>query len=127
MMTLRIRILFIILLVAVLAGIVALVRKRRLELKYVLLWMGSDLLLIVLMLFPQIITRLASLLGIYSPMNAVLFLGLLFTLAILFSMTVALSHATDEIRRLSQILALYSGADHDKTESDSAESDPMDS
>ena len=106
MMTLRIRVLFILLLIAVLIVIIGMVRKRKLELKYVLLWMGCDILLIILMIFPQIITWISDVLGIYSPMNAVIFLGFLFLLLIIFSLTVALSHATDEIRRLTQILAI---------------------
>ena len=106
MMTLKIRILFIIFLVIVLAFIVGMVRKRRLELKYVLIWMGCDILLIILMIFPGILTWLSRVLGIYDPMNAIIFLGFLFVLIIIFSLTVALSHATDEIRRLTQILAI---------------------
>ena len=114
MMTLRIRILFLVFLLAMLWVIIGMVRKRKLELKYVLLWMGCDLILILMMLFPDIITWLSRVLGIYSPMNAVIFLGMLFLLLILFSMTVALSHATDEIRRLAQLLALRSGEDEEE-------------
>ena len=106
MMTLKIRILFIIFLIIVLIGIIGMVRKRRLELKYVLIWMGCDILLIILMIFPGILTWISRVMGIYDPMNAIIFLGFLFVLIIIFSLTVALSHATDEIRRLTQILAI---------------------
>ena len=106
MMSLKIRVLLIILLVIVLAVIIGMVRRRKLELKYVLLWMLCDILLIVIMIFPQILQWISRTLGIYSPMNAIIFLGFLFLLLLVFSLTVALSHATDEIRRLTQIIAI---------------------
>ena len=118
MMTLKIRILFIILLVIVLCVIIGMVRKRNLELKYVLLWLGCDIILIILMLFPQIIEWIARVLGIYSPMNAIIFLGFLFLLLIIFSLTVTLSHATDEIRRLTQIIAILPEENTGKAEED---------
>ena len=106
MMTLRIRVLFIILLLVVLSILISFVRQRKLELKYVLLWIGSDILLILIMLFPKVLISFSRLLGIYNPMNAVIFVGFLFLMLIIFSLTVALSHATDQIRRLTQILAI---------------------
>ncbi len=118
MMTLRIRILFILLLLIVLTVIISMVRKRKLELKYVLLWMGCDIVLIILMIFPQIIRWISRVLGIYDPMNAIVFLGFLFLILIIFSLTVALSHATDEIRRLSQILAILPEEQKEKPESE---------
>ena len=123
MMTVRIRILFIIFLLAVLVVIINMVRKRRLELKYVLLWMGCDIILIIIMIFPGIITWISRVLGIYDPMHAIIFLGFLFLLLITFSLTVALSHATDEIRRLTQIIAIL--PEEEKAKTDQKESSTL--
>ena len=105
-MTLRIQIILLILLAAGLAVIVNMVRKRVLELKYVLAWLFADLVLVVLVLFPRLISDLSRLLGIYSPMNMIFFLGFLLSLIILFTLTVALSKATASSRRMSQTIAL---------------------
>jgi hypothetical protein len=82
------------------------VRKRVLDLKYVLIWLGCDLILIIFAIFPQLMNGLADLLGIYSPMNMIFFLGFVFIIMILFSLTVALSKVTGRVRRIAQILAM---------------------
>lgn len=105
-MTGKTQILLVLLLLAVLAMIINMVRKRDLELKYVLGWMACDIALIVLALFPDLMRGLSAALGIRSPMNMIFFLGFLFSLAIIFSLTVALSRVTEKVRRIAQILAM---------------------
>lgn len=105
-MRLKAQILLIVFLVIVLAVIIAMVRKRRLELKYVLVWMICDIALLILTLFPRLLGWIADLLGIYSPMNMVFFLGILFSLIIIFTLTVTLSRVTAKVRRIAQVLAM---------------------
>lgn len=105
-MTVKTQVLLLILLLAVLAVIIHMVKKRQLELKYVLVWLGSDIVLIIFTCFPGLMDSLANLLGIYSPMNMIFFLGFLLALVIIFSLTVALSRVTEKVRRISQILAM---------------------
>lgn len=52
-MTLKAQILICIVLVIALLAIVNMVRKRSLELKYVLVWIGCDLILFIFTLFPE--------------------------------------------------------------------------
>lgn len=105
-MTLKARILLIAFLLFVLGIIIHMVKKRVLELKYVLIWMGCDLALIILAIFPQLMNGLAELLGIYLPVNMIFFLGFLFSLIIIFSLTVTLSKVTEQVRRIAQSLAM---------------------
>lgn len=105
-MTLKIQILLIILLVAVLIAILHMVKKRVLELKYVLAWILCDIALMFFVLFPDSMNTLSAFLGIYSPVNMIFFLGFLFAMAIIFSMTVALSRVTSRVRKLAQRMAL---------------------
>lgn len=105
-MTLKIQILLVAFLLAVLAVIIQMVRKRQLELKYVLGWLGCDIALIIFTCFPQLMEFLARLIGIYSPVNMIFFLGFVFSLIILFSLTVALSRVTEKVRGISQALAM---------------------
>lgn len=105
-MSLRLQVILLVLLLAALAVIINMVRRRVLELKYVLAWLLADLVLIVLVLFPAAINGIARLLGIYSPMNMIFFLGFLLSLVIIFTLTVALSRVTASVRRMSQTIAI---------------------
>ena len=106
MLSFKARILIVAGLLLLLAVIINMVRRRRLELKYVLAWLLADLALIFFTLFPQTMMGMAQLLGIYSPVNMIFFLGFVFLALIIFSLTVALSRATANQRRLAQYAAL---------------------
>ena len=107
-MTLQAQILIVGLLLIVLAIIVNMIRRRRLELRYVLIWMGCDFALIILASIPSLMEILADILGIKSPMNMIFFLGFLFSLIIIFSLTVTISHFTAMVRKMAQEIALLS-------------------
>lgn len=105
-MTLRIQIIIAAVLVVALTMILIMVKKRSLELKYVLGWIVCDVALLIFDWFPHLIDRVAGFLGIYSPVNMIFFLGFLFSLIIIFSLTVALSRVTSRVRKLAQKMAL---------------------
>lgn len=107
-MTLRIQIAIAVTLVIALAIILSMVRKRSLELKYVLGWILCAAALLILDIFPGLMENLAEFLGIYSPVNMIFFLGFLFSLIIIFTLTVALSRVTLRVRKLAQKMALES-------------------
>lgn len=107
-MTIKVRIILGAVLILVLGVIINMVRKRELELKYVLGWMVCDLALLLFTIFPGLMIGLSNFLGIYSPVNMIFFLGFVFSLIIIFSLTVALSRVTARVRRLSQAIALDS-------------------
>lgn len=106
MMSLKLQVILGVILFLALVGILNMVRRRSLELKYVLAWIFCDLALLIMVIFPQTMSGLSKLLGISSPMNMIFFLGFLFFLGIIFSLTVALSRTTERLRKLSQSIAL---------------------
>lgn len=106
MMSLHAKLIIITFLIIVLLVIINMIKKRQLELKYVLLWMGCDIALIILTCFPNLMNLLARTLGIQSPMNMIFFLGFIFSLIIIFSLTVALSQFTAKVRKMAQEIAL---------------------
>lgn len=105
-MTWRIRIAIICVLVLGLVAIVNLIRKRSLELKYALIWLflGAALLLVVLV--PGLLDTISVALGIYSPMNMVFFLGFLFSIVVIFALTMSLSNNSNRVRKMAQKIAL---------------------
>ena len=107
MLSLRARLLIIAGLLLLLVIIINMVRRRTLELKYVLAWLICDILLIVFAVFPNAMMKAAGFLGIYSPVNMIFFLGFVFLAMIIFSLTVALSRISANQRRLAQSQALH--------------------
>ncbi len=125
MLSVKARILIIGGLLVLLAIIINEVRRRRLELKYVLAWLIADLALILFAAVPQSMMWLASLLGIYSPVNMIFFLGFIFLALIIFALTVALSRATANHRRLAQSVALRDFEERLKNTDASSESQTL--
>ena len=110
-MTLKAQILISIVLVIALMAIINMVRKRSLELKYVLVWICCDLVLFIFTLFPNTMLILAQFLGIYSPVNMIFFMGFVLSLIIIFTLTIALSRVTARVRKLAQMIALQEDED----------------
>ena len=79
-MTLKAQVLIGIVLVIALIAIINMVRKRSLELKYVLVWICADIILFIFTLFPSTMGKVAAFLGIYSPVNRFSLWGLFFRL-----------------------------------------------
>ena len=86
--------------------LVNMVRKRRLSLRYALLWIILIIVLALVLFIPGSLPFLARLLGIYDVMNMVFFLGFLFSLIVSFSLMIATSRNSERIQKLTQELGL---------------------
>ena len=105
-MSLRLQILIIVIVVLGLIYILNLIRKNKLDLKYSLSWLIIGMFVIVLALLPNTIGSISEFLGIADPMNMVFFLGFIFVLIIVLSLTVALSIASNSVKRLNQKIGM---------------------
>ena len=105
-MSLRLQVVIAIAAVVAILYIGNLVRIRRLELKYALIWFFVGILLLVFDLFPGLLQVMTQALGITLPINMLTFLGLLFVLMILFSQTIVISNLTRKCQRLTQEVGL---------------------
>jgi hypothetical protein len=81
--------------------------KYKLELKYSLLWLFLSFATIVLAVIPKLSFNIAHWFGIETPVNVLFLFGILVSLMIVFSLTVALSQHMVRIRDLSQELGIY--------------------
>jgi hypothetical protein len=81
--------------------------KYKLELKYSLLWLFLSLATILLAVIPRVSFEIAAWFGIETPVNALFLFGILLSMMIVFSLTVALSQHMVRIRHLSQELGIY--------------------
>jgi len=102
----RATVFFIVLTVVILAGIVALLRSRRLKEKYAVLWVVVGIVLIVLAAWPGLLRHIAGLLGIQVPANLLFTLAIVLLLAVCLHLSLEISAQEDKIRRLAEEAAI---------------------
>ena len=83
-----------------------LVRVKRLELKYALVWFAVGVMLLIFDLAPGVMEWLADILGIALPINMLFFLGFGFVLIIILTQTVVISNLTRKTKKLTQEVAI---------------------
>lgn len=81
-------------------------KRRRLTLKYSLLWLLTGTVMLVLVAFPELMMFLSRLIGTQSIMNTLYLLILAFVIILLMMLTSIVSGQTERIRRLAQSNAL---------------------
>jgi len=82
------------------------VRKQHLEQKYTLTWLAVAISFVLVAVFNGIVYKLAHILSIQEPVNALFLIIFLFVLVILFTLTVTISKITVNQRKLTQEIAL---------------------
>lgn len=83
-----------------------LLKRERLSFKYTVLWLISGIVMIVILIFPQVLERLAKGLGFEIASNGFFVLCIFLIVLILISLTVIVSTLTSKLQRLIQQLAI---------------------
>lgn len=83
-----------------------LLKKKRLYLKYALLWILSGCIMLGLALFPEMLSFFAHIVGIYDPTNALFAIAFFCIILILMSLTAIVSKLNERVKRLAQSIAL---------------------
>lgn len=91
---------------AVLGWIVALLLRRRLREKYAFLWLIVGVVILVLALFPELLTGLAHVLGVEVPSNLIFALAITLLVGVALHLSWELSLAEDEVRRVAEEVAI---------------------
>ena len=89
-----------------LAVIFELIRSRRLQERYALLWLLTGLVIFVLAVWRSLLGRASDLVGIAYPPSALFVLASLFVLVVLLHYSTVISKLSDQNRILAQRLAL---------------------
>ena len=86
--------------------VIRMLRRHRLKSKYTMLWMFSSMVLVVLVIFPSLLSRVSRAVGIYYPPATFLAVacGVLFLVAVQFSWE--LSRLEERTRTLAEEAAL---------------------
>ena len=102
--SLRLAILFALVIYFIILGI--LLKKQKLALRYTLLWIASGLIMLILLIFPQLLNAVTSILGIEVQSNALFAILFFCILMILMSITVVISKQNESIKKLTQYTAI---------------------
>jgi hypothetical protein len=102
----RIQILAIIATCALLLFVLELVRRRRLQERYALLWLVCTVFLLILACWRDALTKVANLVGIAYPPNALFFLAFATILVVLLHFSVVISRLSDQTKVLAQRVAM---------------------
>jgi hypothetical protein len=91
---------------AALGFVVELLRRRQLQEKYAILWLGVGLVVLPLGFFPTLADTVARAVGIASGVSLVLFLGIVFLLLVCVHLSWEVGRLEEETRTLAEDLAL---------------------
>ena len=86
--------------------IIHLLQKRKLNLKYSLIWLFSGVVMLMVSVFPEIIYKISNIIGVYDATNAVFMIEGIFVLLILLSITSIVSNLNERNRKLVQKYAM---------------------
>jgi hypothetical protein len=86
--------------------IIYFLRKKRVSLKYSILWILFGFVLLFIDLFPGAIILISQLLGIQTPVNTVFTLILFSLIIIIISMTSIITNLNEKVKSISQSFAL---------------------
>lgn len=86
--------------------IINFLKRKKLDLKYSLIWLFSSLVLLLLIIFPGIVYAFSDFIGIATPINVVFVVEAIFVLIILLSLTTIVSKLNEQNRKLTQYVAL---------------------
>ena len=113
-MTVQLRIILFVLILLTFALFVDQIKQKKLKLQYTLTWMLLLLFILIVTVFPEILGFVANIMGIALPINMIFFFGFLFTLVIIYRLTMAVSKQSEEIKFLTQKVALLEKEINDK-------------
>ena len=102
----RIQIILAVLLVFLLYKLLRSVLKKKLEIKYVLSWIIVDFCLLIIDLFPSILTFLCKCLGIQLASNMIFLVAIILLFLLALSHTILLSKLVESNKNLTQEIAL---------------------
>jgi hypothetical protein len=123
-MTLTLRIVLIIASVLVVFYTIRKIRKSQLNIDDSVFWIGFSVMLLIMSIFPQIVTFFTHLLGIASPVNFVFLFVIFLILIKLFKLAIDLSITKHRLNHLIQRIAIIN---HDVDENTSKRLDDIES
>jgi len=92
--------------VALFTFFINMLRKKKLDLKYCLVWVFALLGIAVFCIFPSLLDGLSDVLGIGIPVNTLFLVCIAFLTCICISLTVVVSRLSVQLRNITQNIAI---------------------
>ncbi len=105
-MTMMARILSVIVSSSMVLIILELVRRKKLKEKYAILWLVIGITILIFAFFEKALIWLARFLGIQTPINVLLFLGLIFIILMNLYFSIVISSLTEQNKKNAQKVSL---------------------
>ena len=105
MIPINLRIILVIGVIVYFVIILMFLKKKALALKYTLLWLIAGVILGVMVVWPETLTRFIRMLGITGNMNGLFILCIVFLVMIMMSITSIVSKQTEKIKNLTQTIS----------------------
>ena len=102
----RLQVVLVIAIIVYFVIILYFLKKRALELKYTLIWFVAGAVMLILVVFPQLMTWIIRALGIQSSMNGLYIALIAFIIMILMTLTSIASRLAYKAKVLTQEMAL---------------------
>ena len=106
MALIELRLIMLVIIVGLLIFFYSMLRKKKLDLKYCLVWVIALLGIAVFCAFPRLLDNLSELLGIGVPVNTLFLVCIAFLACICISLTIVVSRLADRLRKLTQNIAI---------------------
>ena len=100
------RILLILGAIALFGMIVWLIKNKKIEVKYSIIWLAFSATMILFAVFPYLVLVLGDISGVANPVNFIFMTLFVFILLILLSVSAVISGSSTKIKRLAQANAL---------------------
>ncbi len=105
-MNIRLQLIMVVSSILFLVYVIHMVRNKKIELKYILIWLLAGVAFIMLSVFPSILFWISQLLHIVEPVNTLFLSIIFFMLLIIFTLTVAISRNANRVKSLTQEIGI---------------------
>lgn len=105
-MTVRLQVLLILFLILSFILTVRQISRKKLDFKFGIGWLFLIIVLMILTIWPGLLLWMTHLVGIATPINFLLILGILLLVLIVFSLTKSVNQLQQKVTRMAQELAI---------------------
>ena len=105
-MLFELRLIMLFIIVILFIFFIGMLRRRKLDLKYCLVWLFGLIGIAIFCAFPGLLDRLSNVLGIATPVFTLFLICIAFLACICISLTIVVSRLSDRLRKLTQNIAI---------------------
>ena len=105
-MLIELRLIMLVIIVILFIFFISMLRRRKLDMKYCLVWIFGLIGIAILCAFPGLLDSLSSVLGIATPVFTLFMICIAFLACISISLTIVVSRLSDRLRKLTQNIAI---------------------